>query len=121
MIVSRHFKVSDFNHFYRRSLIMVEEANSQELAKKERLIDAESKEATTQGSNEAGTDVRIPQDAMLTKNDLQNIHALMDRIEMKGSKEAKIVVNICAKIETILRAEAVAQKAAEALKNELKK
>jgi len=58
-------------------------------------------------------DGQIPQQAMLNLQDLQNIRALMDRVDLKGVSEANVLVTICAKIDTILRAEAMAKKAAD--------
>lgn len=56
---------------------------------------------------------QVPQNAMLSIQDLQNIRAFMDRVEMKGAQEAKIMTLICSKIETILKVEAEAAQIAQ--------
>jgi len=74
---------------------------------------AEVKETPQAEVKEPGSDGQIPQGAMLNIQDLQNVRALLDRVDLKGVSEANVVVTICAKIDAIVRAEAAAQKAAQ--------
>jgi len=92
---------------------MSEEAKNEavEEVKQEEVKD--EAENVTQMPQAPGADGQIPQGAMLNLSDLQNIRVLMDRVNTKGVAEAQVVVTICAKIDAIVRAEAVAQKAAQ--------
>jgi len=93
---------------------MVEEAkNGSAEANEEPQVEESAAENVTSMPAAPGADGQIPQGAMLNIQDLQNIRALLDRVDLKGVSEANVVVTICAKIDAIVRAEAAAQKAAQ--------